>query len=92
MATEDKWEKVNPNNIRKWIRDLELTNKQDLQDLKSDYNFIVNMSNTVLEKLGIFDPVQMKAEAQIKVDEIDALLDLFNNSTTPEEIDFIDEE
>ena len=92
MATEDKWEKVNPNNIRKWIRDLELTNKQDLQDLKSDYNFIVNMSNTVLEKLGIFDPVQMKAEAQIKVDEIDAILDLFNNSTTPEEIDFIDEE
>ena len=91
MATETKWEKINSNNIRKWIRDLDATNKQDLQGLKSDYNFIVNMSDTILEKLGIFDPVQMKAEAQSKVDEIDAILDLYNNTTTSEEIDFINE-
>ena len=91
MATEIKWEKIDSNNIRKWIRDLELTNRQDLQDLKTDYNFIVNMSDTILEKLGIFDPVQIKAEAQQKVDEIDVLLDLYNNSTTQENIDFIDE-
>ena len=88
---EIKWEKVDSNNIRKWIKDLDLTNKQDLQDLKTDYNFIVNMSNAILEKLGIFDPVQMKAEAQAKVNEIDVLLDLYNNSTTSEEIDFINE-
>ena len=91
MATETKWEKINSNNIRKWIRDLDATNKQDLQGLKSDYNFIVNMSDTILEKLGIFDPVQMKAEAQSKVDEIDAILDLYNNTTTSEEIDSINE-
>ena len=91
MATEIKWEKINSNNIRKWVRDIDVTNKQDLQDLRSDYNFIVNMSDTILEKLGIFDPAQMKAEAQLKVYEIDILLDLFNNSTTEENIDFIDE-
>lgn len=91
MATETKWEKINSNNIRKWIRDLDATNKQDLQGLKSDYSFIVNMSDTILEKLGIFDPIQMKAEAQSKVDEIDAILDLYNNTTTSEEIDFINE-
>ena len=83
--------KINSNNIRKWIRDLDATNKQDLQGLKSDYSFIVNMSDTILEKLGIFDPIQMKAEAQSKVDEIDAILDLYNNTTTSEEIDFINE-
>ena len=88
---ETKWEKIDSNNIRKWLKDLDVTNKQDLQDLKTDYNFIVNMSDTILEKLGIFDPNQMKAAAQVKVDEIDAILDLFNNSTTAEEIDFIDE-
>ena len=91
MATETKWEKIDSNNIRKWLREIDLTNKQDLQDLKTDYNFIVNMSNTILEKLGVFDPNQAKAEAQTKVDEIDAILDLFNNSTTQENIDFIDE-
>ena len=91
MATEIKWEKIDSNNIRKWLREIDLTNKQDLQDLKTDYNFIVNMSNTILEKLGVFDPNQAKAEAQTKVDEIDAILDLFNNSTTQENIDFIDE-
>ena len=91
MAEETKWEKVDSNNIREWIRDLDLTNKQDLQGKKSDYAFIVNMSNTILEKLGIFDPVQMKAEAQTNVDEIDAILDLYNNTTTEECLDFIDE-
>ena len=91
MATEIKWEKIDSNNIRKWIRDLDVTNKQDLQDLKSDYNFIVNMSDTILEKLPITDPVSIKAEAQMKVDEIDVILDLYNNTTTAEEIEFIDE-
>ena len=91
MATEIKWEKINSNNMRKWIRDLSLTNKQDLQDLKSDYNFIVNMSDTILEKLPITNPTEIKAEAQIKKDEIDDLLDLYNNTTTAEEIEFIDE-
>ena len=91
MATVTKWEKVDSNNMRKWIKDLDLTNKQDLQDLRTDYNFIVTMSDTILEKLGIFDPVQIKAAAQVKVDEIDVLLDLYNNTTTQENIDFIDE-
>ena len=91
MATETKWEKIDSNNMRKWLKDLDVTNKQDLQDLRTDYNFIVNMSDTILEKLGIFDPNQAKAEAQSKVDEIDVLLDLYNNSTTAEEIDFINE-
>ena len=49
-----KWEKVDSNNIRKWEKDTELTNKQDLQSLRSDYNFIVNMSDTILEKLHLF--------------------------------------
>ena len=86
---DTKWEKVDSNNIRKWLKDTELTNKQDLQSLRSDYNFIVNMSDTILEKLHLF-PDSSKAEAQAKVDEIDAILDLYNNSTTPEEIDFLD--
>ena len=92
MANEVKYEKINSNNIRKWIRDLELTNKQDIQDLRSDYNFIVNMSDSILEKLNIGLPtVMVKEEAQAKVDEFDTVLDLYNNSTTPEEIDFINE-
>ena len=91
MATETKWEKIDSNNIRKWLKESDVTNKQDLQDLKTDYNFISNMSYTILEKLGIFDPVQIKTEAQLKVDEIDIILDLYNNSITEETIDFIDE-
>ena len=84
-----KWEKVDSNNIRKWEKDTELTNKQDLQSLRSDYNFIVNMSDTILEKLHLF-PDSAKAEAQTKVDEIDAILDLYNNTVTSEDIDFLD--
>ena len=91
MAFETKWEKVDSNNIRKWIRETNLTKKQDLQDLKSDYNFISNMSNTILEKLNIGNPETTKEDAQIKVDELDAILDLYNNTTTQETIDFIDE-
>ena len=91
MAVEIKWGKVDSNNIRRWTRDTELTNKQDLQDLRSDWNFIVNMSDTILEKLHEDDPASVKAEAQIKVDEIDIILNLYSNSTTSEEIDFIDE-
>ena len=88
---ETKWEKIDSNNIREWTKNTVLTNKQDLQDLKSDYNFIVNMSVTILEKLNIDSPSKVKADAQAKVDEIDDILDLFNNKTTPEEIDWIDE-
>ena len=88
---ETKWEKIDSNNIREWTKNTVLTNKQDLQDLKSDYNFIVNMSVTILEKLNIDSPSKVKADAQAKVDEIDDILDLFNNTTTPEEIDWIDE-
>ena len=91
MTFETKWEKINSNNMREWKRDVDLTNKQDLQDLKSDYNFISNMSNTILEKLNIGNPETIKEDAQIKVDELDALLDLLNNTTTQETIDFIDE-
>lgn len=88
---ETKWEKIDSNNIREWTKNTVLTNKQDLQDLKSDYNFIVNMSVTILEKLNIDSPSKVKADAQAKVDEINDILDLYNNSTTPETIDFIDE-
>ena len=49
------------------------------------------MSDTILEKLPITDPISIKEEAQAKVDEIDALLELYNNTTTEENIDFIDE-
>jgi hypothetical protein len=92
MAIEIKYEKINSNNMRKWIKDLELTNKQDLQGLRNDYQFIVNMSDTILEKLNIDSPANVKTEAQIKVDAIDDLLDLFNNSITSEEIEFINED
>ena len=91
MANTQKYEKIDSNNLRLWQKSENMTNKQDLQSEKSDWNFIVNMSDTILEKLGIFDPIQMKAEAQSKVDEIDAILDLYNNTTTSEEIDFINE-
>ena len=84
-------EKIDSNNIKKWLKNTELTNKQDLQDEKTDYNFIVNMSDAILEKLNMDNPIQIKADAQLKVNEIDAILDLFNNSTTQETIDFIDE-
>ena len=88
---EIKWEKIDSNNIKKWLKNTELTNKQDLQGEKTDYNFIVNMSDAILEKLNMDNPIQIKADAQSKVNEIDAILDLFNNSTTQETIDFIDE-
>ena len=91
MGVDIKYEKVNSNNIRRWLRDMELTNKQDLQSLRSDWNFVVNMSDTILEKLNVDNPSNVKAEAQAKVDEIDAILDLYNNTTTQEAIDFIDE-
>ena len=88
---ETKWEKIDSNNIREWTKNTVLTNKQDLQDLKSDYNFIVNMSDTILEKLNIDSPSKVKADAQAEVDGIDDILDLYNNSTTQESIDFINE-
>ena len=86
---ETKWEKIDSNNIREWTKNTVLTNKQDLQDLKSDYNFIAKMSNTILEKLNIDSPSKVKADAQAKVDEINDILDLFNNSVIPEKIDWI---
>ena len=36
---EIKWEKIDSNNITKWLKNTELTNKQDLQNEKTDYNF-----------------------------------------------------
>lgn len=90
-----KYEKVNTNNIRKWEKSDTLLNKQDLQTLRADWNFIANMADVQLEKfqvMGLFQtPATIKAAAQAKVDGIDALLDLFNNTTTQENIDFIDE-
>lgn len=91
MSKETKWEKVDSNNIREWTRNTVTTVKQDLQDERSDWNFIVNMSNTILEKLHTNNPTEVKADAQAKVDAIDVILDLYNNTTTSESIDFINE-
>ena len=66
-----------------------MTNKQDLQDERSDYAFIANMSEVILEKLKVGLPSAVKAQAQIKVDEINTLLDLFNDTPTTENIDFV---
>jgi hypothetical protein len=90
MSEATKYEKVDSNNIRKWTRADDPLNKQDLQDERSDWDFIANMSDVILGKLTI-DAVGIKARAQVKVDEIDAILDLFNNTTTSKSIDFIDE-
>lgn len=92
MSKEIKYEKVDSNNMREWTRDTELLNKQELQTEKTEWNFIVNMSDTILEKLQTDNPDIIKAEAQAKVDEIDTLLDLLNNTTSQETIDFINED
>lgn len=94
MSIEIKYEKIDSNNIKRWQKDLNNLNKQELQDLRSDYDFVSNMSDTILEKISIIgcsSPDNMKAAAQAKIDEIDDLLNIFNNTVTPEEIDFIDE-
>lgn len=88
---ETKWEKVDSNNMRKWLRDDGLTNKQALQDARSDYAFIANMSDTILRKLNIGDSSLVKQDAQREVDKLDALLGLLNNATIPTNIVFIDE-
>ena len=88
---ETKWEKVDSNNMRKWLRDDGLTNKQALQDARSDYAFIANMSDTILRKLNIGDSSLVKQDAQREVDKLDALLGLLSNATTSTNIVFIDE-
>ena len=90
MVNIIKYEKIDSNNLRRWTKDNELTNKQDLQSLRNDYNFIANMSDTILEKLNM-DATEVKTKFAELRDATDAILDLFNNSTTAEEIDFIDE-
>ena len=92
---EIKYEKIDSNNIRKYLKFDPLV-KQDLQDLSTDYQQIKNLPDSRIEILNeefkLFNTVQsFQNYFQAKQDEVDALLDIFNNATTSEEIDWIDE-
>ena len=95
MALVTKYEKVNSNNIKRWLENSVL-NKQDLQSKRSDYQTMINLTNNqktiLIEEFNLFSSISdFETYFQTKYDEIDDLLDLFNNSTTEVEIDFIDE-
>lgn len=95
MAIETKYEKIDSNNIRKYLKFDPLV-KQDLQDLSTDYQQIRLLPNSRIEILNeefkLFNTTEnFQNYFQAKQDEVDALLDIFNNTTTPEEIDWIDE-
>ena len=94
MATEIKWEKVDSQNIRMWEK-RDLTNKPDLQQEKGEISNILALSNSVLTKIlsdsGLGKSLeQFKQLYQDRLDEINYLLGLYNDFTTPEKIDFID--
>ena len=86
---EIKYEKIDTNNLRRWMKDEVLTNKQDLINMKSDYQFIINMADSIFEKLTIANTEDVKANAQNMVDQIDAILNLYNETPVVEEIDFV---
>ena len=92
---ETKYEKINSQYIRRWEK-YDQMYKPDLQQEKGHINNILALSDSVMQKVidesGIgWDLENFKQTYQDRKDEIDYLLDLYNNSTTPEEIDFIDE-
>ena len=94
MATEIKWEKVDSQNIRMWQK-CELTYKPDLQQEKGEINNVLALSDSVLAKIlsnsGLGESLeQFKQPYQDRLDEINYLLGLYNDSTTSEDIDFID--
>ena len=92
---EVKYEKIDNQNIRKWEKH-EPIYKSDLQQEKGEISNILALSDTLLQKLIYYGGIggtleSFKTTFQNRLDEINYLLDLYNNSTTPEEIDFIDE-
>ena len=91
MAILTKYEKVDSNNIRKWTK-YDLSNKQDLQDLQTDYQQIKSLPASRIEILNaefnLFGSTQDFVDHfQAKEDEVAYLLGLFNDATTEENID-----
>ena len=95
MGLTTKYEKIDSNNIKRYLID-DVLNKQTLQDLNTDYTQIRNLPDSriqiLIDEFKLFSTIQdFKDHFQSKIDEIDYLLDLYNNTTTPTTVDFIDE-
>ena len=92
---EIKYQKLGPAYIRKWEKMSNIP-KTYLQTQKDNLNTILALSDAVMERIieesGIgWDLEHFKQTYQDRLDEVQYLLDLFEASTTPEEIDWIDE-
>jgi hypothetical protein len=96
MALIIKYEKIDNTHMRKWILDDTVIVKGDLQNESAHLNNIINQDEDEKEKIKeIINPQLALSEYnsvfQIRQDELDVLIDLFNNQTTTEEIDFLNE-
>lgn len=98
MSEELLYEKVDSQNIRIWKRTVEITNRNDLLKEKADIQSILalsrNLINIIIRLLGYNingnDYEAFIRKHQGRVEEIDALLSVFNNRIVKEEIDFIE--
>ena len=94
MSTEIKYEKINSQNIQVWLK-TDLLYKPDLQQEKGNIKNILALSDTILQKFIDYTAAAASIEAikevfQARLDWINVILDLYNDSTTEECLDFID--
>lgn len=94
MALKTKYQKIDSNNIRRYLKN-DILNKQDLQDQRSDYQTMLSLTNNqktiIIDEFKLFTNISaFDAHFQAKYDEMDDLLNIFNNKTTPDTIDWID--
>jgi hypothetical protein len=92
MATEYKYEKIDAQHIRLRIK-LDPIIKVDLNQEKADLNSIMNDGTSkkiaIISKLNGLNLENYDSTFQTRQEEVDALLDLFNNDVTEETIQFI---
>jgi hypothetical protein len=95
--SEIKYEKIDNQNIRKWDKDEPIV-KSELNVLKANLLSVRNMNEQTINKIlnimfntGDYSYESFVTGCDNELNEIDYLLDLYNNSTTEECIDFIDE-
>jgi len=93
MAIITKYEKIDAAHIRKWTYDETILFKGDMQNERAKYNNILNMNEEekqiLADRLGFPSTETYDLYFQAKQDELDILIDLFNNTTTEQEIEFL---
>ena len=97
MAIVTKYEKVSGTQMRVWTRDDTILVKGDLQNERAHLNNLITQDDDekvkIMEKYNYSEGLtNYNAYFQARQDELDVLIDLFNNTITPQTIDFLDEE